>query len=318
MTRKMKVVCPAVTFGKFRTEPVNRLEIFGAEVILNPYGRPFTAKEFEDLAGDADAIIVGNDKVSEEVIKTLKRVKVIAKHGVGVDGIRIDVANKLGIKVTNAPGTNKEEVADSAMAFMLAMARDIEKMSRETKSGKWIKYPTYSMAEKTIGVIGVGNIGTAFVKRVAGFGMKILVYDPVQRDEVKKLGVEYSSFEHVISESDYLSIHCPLNQASNKMFKKKQFEMMKPNIFIVNTARSQIFDYDALYNALLNHRVGGYATDVFDSEPPKMHPLYSLENVLLTPHVAGTTYDSNYRMGMTAVENVIAVLSGKVPPDLVE
>ena len=317
MMKKFKVVGTAVTFGRFNKEPIERLKKIGCDVTLNPFGRPFTTEEFKKIAGDADAVIVGNDKVNEEVIRNFTNIKVIAKHGVGIDGIKIDVAKSLGITVTNAPGTNKEEVADSAMGFMLLMARDFVKMSRETKEGKWIKYPTFSMANKTMGVIGVGNIGTGFVKRALGFGMRVIASDPVVREEPQNLGVDYVDFETVIREADYLSIHCPLNETTEKMFGAAEFEKMKKGIFIVNTARSQILDYDALFEVVKSKKVAGYATDVFDYEPPAMHPIYELDNVYLTPHVAGTTYDSNYRMGSTAVDNVIAVLTGETPPNLI-
>lgn len=318
MEKKFKVVSSAVTFGNFNSEPVERLEAIGCEVVLNDFGRPFSVEEFKMIASDADAIIAGNDKVNEEVISSLKKAKVIAKHGVGIDGINIEAAKEHGITVTNAPGTNKEEVADSAMAFMLLMARDLVKMSHETKAGRWIKYPTHSLADKTMGIIGAGNIGTAFARRSSGFGMKILAADPVEREEAKKLGVEYASFDQVIRNCDYLSVHCPLNGSTYKLFGRKQFEMMKNGVFIVNTARSQIFDYDDMYDFVKNRKIAGYSSDVFDYEPPAMHPLYRLSNVYLTPHVAGTTNDSNLRMGNTAADNVIAVLKHEAPPNLIE
>lgn len=315
MDKNYKVVSSAVTFGKFNHEPVQRLLDLGFEVQLNPFGRPFTPAEFHEIAGDADAVIVGNDKVTESVIRQFTKIKVIAKHGVGIDGIDTVTAAELGITVTNAPGTNKEEVADSAMAFLLMMARDIEKMSRETKAGKWIKYPTSSMNNKTLGIIGAGDIGTAFAKRAAGFGMRLLVCDPIQRDEVRVLGAEYVGLDQLLEESDFVSIHCPLDLTTEKMLQKAEFEKMKSGVFLVNTARSQILDYDQLYPFVKSGHIAGYAADVFDFEPPVMHPLYKLSNVFLTPHVAGTTYDSNYRMGSTAVDNVIAVLQGETPPN---
>lgn len=317
LDKKYKVVSTAVTFGKFNSEPVERLKEIGCEVMLNPFGRPFSTAEFKELASDADAIICGNDKINEEVIRSLKNCKVIAKHGVGIDGIDIDTAKELGITVTNAPGTNKAEVADLAMGFLLAMARDIPKMSAETKDGKWIKYPGYSMEGKTIGIIGVGNIGTEMVKRCLGFGLKVIAYDPVQREEIKKMGVKYVELSEMLQDSNYISLHCPLNAMSYQMLGKSEIKTMKSGIIIVNTARSQILDYDALYEAMVEKDILGYASDVFDFEPPAMHPLYALENVYLTPHVGGTTYDSNYRMGSTAVNNVIEVFKGKTPPNLI-
>ena len=188
---KWSVAATAVTFGRFYKGSVERLEEAGCEVKLNPYGRPLTSEEMVEFAKDADALIVGNDKVPAEVIAQFDYMKVIAKHGVGVDAIDKDQAHKMGIIVTNAPGTNKEEVADCAMGFLLMIARDFYKMVQETKSKEWIKYPGISMRGKKMGVIGIGNIGTAFVERAVGFGMGILGYDIVERDRAKELGVTF-------------------------------------------------------------------------------------------------------------------------------
>lgn len=312
-----KVVSSAVTFGKFNKEPVERLEDFGCEVQLNPFGRPFTPEEFQRLAGDADAIIVGNDKVTADVINSLSQAKIIAKHGVGIDGIDVETAHTAGIAVTNAPGTNKEEVADAAMGFMLLLARDLNHLSQATKTGAWDKYPTHSLANKTMGIIGAGNIGTAFAKRARGFGMTVLVSDPVQREAVKQLGAVYAAFDEVLRHADYISIHCPLTASTYRLLGQEEFQQMKPGVFLVNTARSQIVDEKALYSFVKSRKIAGYGTDVFDVEPPVMLPLYQLPNVYLTPHVAGTTYDSNLRMGNRTVDNVLAVFAEHVPPNLI-
>ncbi|SHO50627.1 phosphoglycerate dehydrogenase [Anaerocolumna xylanovorans] len=314
---KWEVAATAVTFGKFYKGSIERLEKAGCEVKLNPYGRPLTGEEMIEFARDADALIVGNDKVPADVIKHFKNMKIIAKHGVGVDAIDKDKAHEMGIVVTNAPGTNKEEVADCAMGFLLMLARDFYKIVGETKAKKWIKYPGISMRQKTIGVIGIGNIGTALVERAAGFGMKILGYDIVERDRAKELGVQYVSFEELLRESDYITLHVPLNPETYHMIGEEQFGLMKKGAILVNTARSKCIDHEALTKALQSGTLLGYATDVYDSEPPVWHPYFDFPNVLLTPHIAGTTYDSNKRMGDTAVDNVIAVKNGVTPPNLI-
>lgn len=317
MDKKFKVVSTAVTFGRFVSEPVERLKAIGCEVMINPYGRPFTDAEMIEHISDADAMIVGNDKVKGEVIEKLKKLKIIAKHGVGVDGIDIDAAHKNNIIVTNAPGTNKEEVADCAMGFLLLIGRDFCKTVEETKGKKWLKRPGRSMHQKTIGIIGVGNIGLAMAKRATGFDMNILGYDIVERQEGLDLGINYVGLQELLKKSDYISLHVPLNDGTRKMIGREQFQLMKKGVILANTARSQIIDTDALYEALTDGTVLGYATDVFDYEPPEWLPLFDLPNVYLTPHEAGTTFDSNRRMGNTAVDNVIAVLQGETPPNLI-
>lgn len=317
MEKQWKVVSTAVTFGKFHKEPVERLEKAGCEVILNPYGRPFTKEEMISYASDADALIVGNDKVPGGVIEHFSKMKVIAKHGVGVDAIDKDKASEMGIVVTNAPATNKEEVADCAMGFILMLARDYYRAVRETKSKKWIKRPGISLYNKTIGIIGVGNIGLAMAKRATGFSMRILGYDLVERDQAKAMGVEYASLSELLSQSDFISLHVPLNEGTYHILGKEQFSTMKRGTILVNTARSQCVDPNELTQALQDGTLLGYATDVYDIEPPAWQPYFDLPNVLMTPHEAGTTYDSNLRMGSTAVENVLAVKNGQTPPNLI-
>lgn len=312
-----KVVASAVTFGKYYPEMIQRLEEENCEVILNPYGRPFTNAEMIAFAKDADALIVGNDKVPKQVIEQFQKMKIIAKHGVGVDAIDKDQAANMGIIVTNAPGTNKAEVADCAMGFLLMMARDYYQTVFETKQHLWLKRPGRSFANKTVGVIGIGNIGSEFVKRAAGFDMHILGYDLVEREAMKQYGVEYVSLNRLLKESDFITLHVPLNESSYHLLGEEQFKIMKKGMIIANTARSKCVDSNALTIALQDGTCAFYATDVFDSEPPLWQPYFDFPNVLLTPHEAGTTYDSNYRMGNTAIDNVLAVKQGIVPPNLV-
>ena len=312
-----KVVASAVTFGKYFPAMIQRLEEADCEVILNPFGRPFTNEEMLAYARDADALIVGTDKVPKAVIEQFHQMKIIAKHGVGVDAIDKDQAAKMGIIVTNAPGTNKSEVADCAMGFLLMMARNFYQTVSETKQHLWLKRPGKSFVNKTVGVIGIGNIGTEFVKRAAGFGLRILGYDLVEREEAKHYGVRYVDLDTLIKDSDFISLHVPLNEQSYHILGEKQFSIMKKGMIIANTARSKCIDQTALTKALQDGTCAFYATDVYDSEPPIWQPYFDFPNVLLTPHEAGTTYDSNERMGHTAVDNVLAVKKGVKPPNLV-
>lgn len=312
-----KVVASAVTFGKVNMEPVNRLREKECEVLTNQFGRPFTKEEFASIAGDADAIIVGNDKVPGDVIRQLKNLKIIAKHGVGTDSIDIKTANELGIVVTNATGTNSQEVADLAFGMIHTFARWIHIVNQTTKEGQWYKPMGISLYNKTIGIIGVGRIGTATAKRATGYDMNILGYDLVERPEAKAIGVNYTGLEELISKSDIISLHVPLTEKTRNLINADRFKLFKKGAILINTARSQLLDNDALYFALTDGTLRGYATDVYDYEPPAQKPFFELDNVLLTPHIGGTCIESNLRMGTTAVDNVIAVMEGKVPPNLV-
>ena len=315
---KWKVVATAVTFGKINKEPVERLRKADCEVILNPYGRPLTEDEMIDLAKDADAIIVGNDKVTKRIMENCKKLKIVAKHGVGVDGIDVQAAKELGITVTNAPATNNEEVADLAFGFMLVLARGICKANMDTKNGKWIKPVGISLHGKTIGIVGVGAIGTAVARRARGFSMNILGYDVKENEEAKEVGTEFVALDTLLKESDFISLHLPLNEGTRNLLSKEKFQIIKKGAILVNTARSQLVDTEALYQALTDGTLRGYGTDVYDFEPPEHLPFFDLENVVLTPHIGGTTIESNLRMGNTAVDNVLAVLQGQTPPNLIK
>lgn len=315
--KRWKVLGTAVTFGKVNMEPVNRLKEMGCEVLTNEFGRPFTNEEFVKLAGDVDALIIGNDKVPGSVIRQLKNLKIIAKHGVGTDSIDIKTANELGIVVTNAPGTNSQEVGDLTFGMIHMLARWLHTVNSTTKAGQWYKPMGIGLCNKTIGIIGVGKIGTAVAKRATGYDMNILGFDLVERPEARSLGVCYTGLEELISRSDIISLHVPLTEITRNILNSERFKLIKRGAILINTARSQLLDNDALYNALTDGRLRGYATDVYDYEPPAPQSFFTLDNVILTPHIGGTCIESNLRMGNTAVDNVIAVMEGRVPPNLV-
>jgi len=311
--KNWKVVATAVTFGKINKQPLERLLENGCDVTINPFGRPFTKEEFIEYASEADALIVGNDKVTAEIIEKCNNLKVIAKHGVGVDGIDVNAANEKGIIVTYAPGTNAEEVADLAFGHLLSLARGICPANRDTKAGKWIKPTGVSLYQKTIGIIGTGQIGCASIRRAIGFDMNILGYDIFENPKAADLGLQYVSLDELLAQSDFITLHLPLNEGTRNLLNADKIKLIKKGAIIANTARRQLVDYDALTEALLDGSIRGYATDVFDSEPPEHYPLFDLENVILTPHLGGTTIESNRRMGDTAVTNVLAVLNGEKP-----
>lgn len=315
---KWKVVATAVTFGKVNKEPLERLKKFGCEVITNQFGRPFTSEEIIKYAADADALIVGNDKVTKLTIENCKKLKIIAKHGVGIDSIDVKSANKLGIIVTNAPASNSKEVADLTFGFIAMLARDLYNAVYNTKCGKWIKPMGISMYKKTIGIVGTGAIGVEVAKRATGYDMNILGYDILKNPLALKLGVKYVELDELLRRADFISLHLPLTSNTLKIISEKKFKLMKKGVILVNTARSQLVDNNGLYEALKNGTLRGYATDVYDFEPPECLPFFKLPNVILTPHIGGTTIESNRCMGDTAVDNVIAVFKGETPPNIVQ
>ncbi|GMA98985.1 phosphoglycerate dehydrogenase [Pelosinus sp. IPA-1] len=312
---KWKIVVTAVTFAKADPEPLNRLKAIGCEVITNSHGRPLTEGEMINIAQDVDALIVGNDKVTSAIIRSCPKLKVIAKHGVGVDAIDSKTANECGVVVTNAPGVNSHEVADLAFGLLHMLSRGLYIANKATKEGNWLKPMGVGLWEKTIGIIGVGKIGLATAYRATGYNMKILGFDCVERLEAKKIGIEYVGLEELLQQSDFISLHLPLTKKTRNILDHRRLDLVKPGAILINTARSQLVEYGILHKALLDGRIRGYGVDVYDFEPPQLHPMFSLDNVILSPHLGGTCYESNIRMGNTAVDNVIAVLEARTPPN---
>lgn len=310
------VVCStAVTFGRSAKEPVQRLESAGCEVRLNSYGRPLDKKEMYEFARDADAIILGNDDLPASVIKRLKKLKIIARYGVGFDGVDISEARERGIEVTYAPAANREETADFTLGLILDLERHISQMVIDTRAGLWNKRTGTSLYGKTIGIIGVGQIGTAVARRAMGFGMDILGYDIEQRNEATVYGVVYTTLNDLLRRSDVITIHLPLDDSTRNLIGSRELRLVKSGSILINTARAGIVKHGALDHALQTGALAGFAIDVFSKEPPEHQPYYDYENVLVTPHIAGNTYESSLRMGNVVVDNVLAVKDGAQPPD---
>lgn len=307
----------AASFGVFTKEPVERLESAGCEVRVSPYGRAMTRKEIVDFAYGADAVVLGNGRMPASVIGALPDLKVIARHGRGVDGIDYAEATKRGIIITNAPGTNTEETADLAFGLILDLERHITMMNNELKGGTWRKRAGHSLYGKTIGIIGVGDIGIAVARRAMGFGMDILGCDIHERPEAAITGLIFTSFNDLLKRSDIVSLHTPLTDVTRNLIGAKELRMMKDDAILVNTARAGIVRQSALEKALLEGRLYGYATDVHAGEPPQIAKISELPNVIMTPHAGSATYEANLRMGMAVADNIIAVKDGVTPPNLV-
>jgi len=311
-----KVVATTVTFGKFNDAPIERLREAGCEIITNKKGRPFTEEEIIQESKGADALVVGTDKVTSDVISKLDdSIKIIAKHGVGFDSIDLEAAKKRGIFVTNVPGANSNEVADLAIGFLIALARNIPIGNKEVREGIWNKRAGISMKGKTIGVVGTGAIGTEVIKRTTGFEMKVLAYDLIENPEVISLGAEYVDKETLLKDSDFITLHVPDSSETHHFIGKNELEMVKDNALIINAARAGLVDYSALDKALKEKKIRGYATDDYEEEPTPYLDIFKHDNVIASPHIGATTIDANLTMGNGAVDCVLAVKNGQRPPE---
>jgi D-3-phosphoglycerate dehydrogenase len=268
---------------------------------------------------DCDAILARTAPFPKEVMEAGKKLKVIARHGVGCDNIDVKTATERGIYVTFTPEANANSVAEYTIGMIIALARYFLPGDKATRSGNWElrnKFPAIDLAGKTLGLVGAGRVGTMVAKKAFfGLEMNVLVYDPYIK-EIK--GVPEAKItqdrEAIFRESDFVSLHVPATPETKGLIGKKYFEMMKPGAFLVNAARGEIVNEKEMYEILKAGRIAGAALDVYDPEPPLAdNPLYGLENVILSPHNAALTREAMARMAVGAAMGIDDVLSGRTP-----
>ena len=291
----------------------------GVEPIYRPWHGGRTEEELIDLLRGIDGAIVSTDPFTARVIQAAERLRVISRTGVGYDAVDVPAATKRGVIVTTTPGVNRHAVADWALALILCCARKIPENLGEVRRGTWTRHEGMDLAEKTLGVVGLGTIGKEVAKRAKAFGMRLLAFDLVQDlPFAAGQGIAYVPLEDLLRQSDFVSIHCFLNAATRHLINAERLLLMKPTAFLINTARGGIVDTEALYRALHAKRIAGAGLDVFEGEPLRADsPLRALENVYLSPHTAGSTADARRLSGATAAENLIRALRGERPDGIV-
>jgi glyoxylate reductase len=286
-----------------------------------PVPREILLKEVEDIDGLLPLL---TEKIDSEVIETAKKLKIVSNYAVGYDNIDIKAATEHGIMVTNTPGVLTETTADLAFALLMSCARRIVESDKYVREGKWKTWgPQLFLGRDiygaTLGLVGAGRIGTAVAKRAAGFNMKILYYSRSRKPELEEeFGAKQVSFDQLLEQSDFISIHVPLTAETKHLFNKSAFEKMKKTAILINTARGPVVDESALYYALANGEIAYAGLDVTDPEPIEMNnPLLNLDNVIVVPHIGSASIATRTKMATMAAENMIAGLEGKVPPNLV-
>lgn len=307
--KEYKLVILSRSFAKASEGPIEYLkahEEIGYRLVRN--SEPENTAYIAAQIGDADAVIVGSDVIDGYVMARCPKLKVISKHGVGLDSIDLALAKEKGIKVTVTANANNESVADLTLLFMLNILRDARANLIQSSSPDWkTKELTNDLFEKTVGLIGYGQIGRSVAKRLYGFSCKILIYDPMlhQEEVTDGLGGLVVSLKQLLQESDIVSLHAPLTAATHHLIDAETIAGMKDGAVLINTSRGGLVDEKALYNGLKSGKLKAAGLDVFAKEPPVDEPLLTLKNVVATPHVAPHTVEANYRMGMLAVKNVI-------------
>jgi D-3-phosphoglycerate dehydrogenase len=291
----------------------------GMEPVYRPWHGGRTEEELIDLLRGIDGAIVSTDPFTARVIQAADRLRVISRTGVGYDAVDVPAATKRGVIVTTTPGVNRHAVADWALALILCCARKVPENLAEVRRGEWTRHEGMDLAEKTLGVVGLGTIGKEVAKRAKAFGMRLLAFDLVQDlPFAAEQGIAYVPLEDLLRQSDFVSIHCFLNAATRHLINAERLLLMKPTAFLINTARGGIVDTEALYRALHAKRIAGAGLDVFEGEPLRADsPLRTLENVYLSPHTAGSTADARRLSGTAAAENLIRALRGERPDGIV-
>lgn len=292
-----------------------RLEAEVGEVVYNTTGRPLAAGELVGLIPGFDGYIAGLDDIDRSVIEAADRLKVIARYGAGVDAVDLGAAKEKGIVVTNTPGANAASVAELTIGLMLSLARMIPAANAATKTGEWPRLRGVALEGKTVGLLGFGAIGKQVARRLRGFGCTVIAYDPVaDPEQARDLDVTLKSQGGVIREADFLSLHLPLLPETRDMVDAAFLDRMKPGAYLINTARGELIDEAALFEALTSERLRGTALDAFSEEPPGAdNPLLSLPQVIATPHTGAHTDGATNAMGWMALRDCLAVLRGEQP-----
>ncbi|MEM2921734.1 MAG: D-glycerate dehydrogenase [Candidatus Bathyarchaeia archaeon] len=296
-----------------------------AEVRINPKDGPPSRETLLKEVADVDGLFcLLTERVDAELMNVAKKLRVVANMAVGYDNINVQEATRRGIVVTNTPGVLTETVADLTMGLILAIARRIVEADRYVRSGKWVISWTPMMMVgsdvygKTLGIYGLGRIGSAVARRAKGFNMKVIYYDVIRNTELEKiLGIEYMPLEDVLKECDYFSIHVPLLPETWHSIGEKQLALMKSSAFLVNTSRGPVVDEKALIKALQEKRIAGAALDVHEKEPIDLaNPLLKMDNVILLPHIGSASIETRTAMAVMAAESIASVLKGEVPPNI--
>lgn len=296
------------------------------DVTVNPYNRVLTKEEVIKGGKEADALLcLLTDEIDAEVMDANKNLKIIANYAVGYNNIDVGEATKRKIPVTNTPGVLTDTTADLTWALLLSIARRTPEGDKFTKEGKFKGWDPMLLLgsdvyKKTLGIIGFGRIGYAVAKRAIGFDMKVLYYDVARaKPEIEKEagGVEFTSIENILRNSDFISVHTVLSKEITHLISEKEFSLMKKTAYLINAARGPIIDEKALVKALKEGKIAGAALDVYEDEPELAPGLSKLDNVVLLPHLGSATIETRAKMATMAASNVVARLKGQTPPNIV-
>jgi D-3-phosphoglycerate dehydrogenase len=283
-----------------------------AQLDIKPALKP---EELLAIIGDYEGLIVRSaSQVTAQVIEAGKKLMVIGRAGVGIDNIDVNAATQRGIIVVNSPTGNTIAAAEHTIGLMMSLARHIPQANASLKAGQWLKskYTGIEVRNKTIGIIGLGNIGSAVARRCQGLEMKVIAFDPfVSAERAKQLMVTMVSLEELFKTSDFITIHTPLNATTKGLITEKEIALMKPSVRIINCARGGLIDEELLAKVITEKKIAGAAIDVFSKEPTTESPLFSKDNVVVTPHLGASTAEAQVTAAKDVAEQIVDVLNGR-------
>ena len=304
-----KVLITSRSFGKISNEPLDILTGAGFEVTMK--GKDFDQAEFEAMIPDYDALIIGAHEFPEAVMERCPKLKIICKHGAGLDNIHLEKAKELGIAVCNVPGTNSNAVADLTFGLMLAVARNIVSTNRWAHEGRWQTAIGVDVCGKTLGLMGFGAIAKNVARRASGFGMKVLAYDLYPNDSGKAIA-EYVDLDTLLAQSDVVFLHCNLTADNEKMINKASIAKMKDGAILINNSRGQLIDEQDVTDALKAGKLAAAGLDVVYTEPIRAdNPLLTAPNCIITPHMSWGAKEARQRIMDCTADNIRAYLDGE-------
>ena len=309
----IRILLTTTSFQDCPGEHHTLLENIGAEIVRER--GPLSEEQMLKIVGDFDAFLCGDDEITQKVIdKSLPRLKIISKYGIGIDKIDVTYASKKSIPVSFCPGVNHTTVAEHVFMLLLALSKNLIVQANATNRGDWQRMTGFEIMGKTIGIIGLGRIGREVSTRAKAFGMDIIAYDIYWPEEFANQNniTQARDVLEVLKLSDIVSLHTNLTEDTRYMINKSSIDEMKDGAILINCGRGELTHAADIAVALNSGRLGGYATDVLEHEPPpKNHPLLGVKNCIITPHVASRTYESVERQAKMATQNLVNLLKGE-------
>jgi D-3-phosphoglycerate dehydrogenase len=313
-----RVLIAPMTLAHVQGPHLDLLAEAGFEPVYPPEARQLQESELSACLQGIRAVLAGSEPYTPRVFAENPQLRIVARSGVGYDAVHLPSATAQGAVVTYSPNTNQEAVAEHTLAMILALAKNLIPHYLGVKGGSWPRAANLPLRGQTLGIAGLGRIGKAVALRAGAFAMNLLAYDPFADETFAQAqGITLVSFEQLLKESDYLTLHLPLNDQSRHLINRNTLARMKPTAFLVNTARGGLVHEGDLLDALRAGQLAGAALDVFEQEPPGLSPLFELPKVLATPHTAGQDLRSRADMALAAARAIVDLSQGRWPEEKV-